>query len=107
MAVRAPVLERKAEPEAAPHRIAKKSRSDHRVKCKPSDPPTTGHGRRGRPSKRAQALVREQLADGPKRGEEVRAAAEAAEISERTLIAAAGALGVRARKGQWWLPGGV
>jgi hypothetical protein len=60
---------------------------------------------RGRPSKRAQALVREQLAQGPKRGEEVQAAAHAAEISEHALIAAASALGVRTRKGQWWLPG--
>ena len=66
----------------------------------------TGLGLRGRPSRRAQALVREQLAHGPKRGEEVRAAGEAAEISGRTLIAAADALGVRVRKGQWWLPGG-
>jgi hypothetical protein len=59
---------------------------------------------RGRPSKRAKALVREQLADGPKPGEDVRAAAHLADISERSLIAAASALGVRTRKGQWWLP---
>jgi hypothetical protein len=44
--------------------------------------PETGQEWRGRPSARAQALVREQLAQGPKRGEEVQAAAEAAEISE-------------------------
>jgi hypothetical protein len=34
------------------------------------------------------------------------AAAEAAEISgKRSLIAAADALGVRCRRGTWWLPG--
>jgi hypothetical protein len=59
---------------------------------------------RGRPSQRAQALVRKQLAQGSKRGEEVQAAAHLADIPERTLIAAASALGVRTRKGQWWLP---
>jgi hypothetical protein len=67
----------------------------------------TGQDLRGRPSKRAQAPVREQHAKGPKRGEEVQAAADLANISERTLIAAASSLGVRTRKGQWWLPGGV
>jgi hypothetical protein len=62
----------------------------------------TGHqGSRGQPSKRAQALVRAQLAAGPKRGEEVQAAAHLADISELSLIAAASALGVRTRKGQW------
>jgi hypothetical protein len=50
---------------------------------------------RGRPSKRAQALVREQLANGPKRGEDVQAAAHLADISQRSLIAAASSLGVR------------
>ena len=65
----------------------------------------TGQELRGRPSQRAQALVRAPLADGPRRGEDVQAAAEAAEISECTLIAAASALGVRTRKGQWWIPG--
>jgi hypothetical protein len=34
-----------------------------------------------------------------------KAAAEAAEIPERSLIAAADALGVRTQRGQWWLPG--
>jgi hypothetical protein len=32
-------------------------------------------------------------------------AAEAAKISERTLIAAAERLDVRTQRGQWWLPG--
>jgi hypothetical protein len=32
------------------------------------------------------------------------AAASCAEISERALIAAADALGVRTQRGQWWLP---
>jgi hypothetical protein len=49
--------------------------------------------------------VRAQLADGPKPGASVEAAAEAAEISERALVAAADVLGVRTQKGQWWLPG--
>ena len=42
------------------------------------------------PAKRA--LVREQLVHGPKRGELVDAAAEAAQIPSRSLIAAASAL---------------
>jgi hypothetical protein len=64
--------------------------------------------RRGRPSKsvraRARALLREQLADGPRHGEHVIAAAAEADISERNLIAAAERLGVRSQRGQWWLP---
>jgi hypothetical protein len=32
------------------------------------------------------------------------AAAEAAEIHERSLIVAADDLGVRTQRGQWWLP---
>jgi hypothetical protein len=54
---------------------------------------------RPRVSKRARALLR-----GPKRGE-LAAAAEAAEILERSLLAATGALGVHCRRGEWWLPG--
>jgi hypothetical protein len=53
---------------------------------------------------RAQALVREQLKYGPRPEATVMAAASCADISERSLIAAADALGVRARKGQWWIP---
>jgi LmbE family N-acetylglucosaminyl deacetylase len=34
----------------------------------------------------------------------IEAAAETAEIPERSLIAAADVLGVRTQKGQWWLP---
>jgi hypothetical protein len=59
----------------------------------------TGQDLRGRPSKRAQALVREQHAKGRKRGEDVQAAADLANISERTLIAAASSLGVRHPEG--------
>jgi hypothetical protein len=44
-------------------------------------------------------------ADGPKPGAEIEAAAEAAEIPEHSLLAAASALGVRIQRGQWWLPG--
>lgn len=59
----------------------------------------------GRPSTRARALVREQLKDGPRAGAEIEAAADAAAIPARSLIAAASALGVRTRRGEWWLPG--
>lgn len=54
---------------------------------------------------RARALVREQLKHGPKPAALVVAAAEAADIPEHMLIAAAAALGVRSQKGQWRLPG--
>jgi hypothetical protein len=53
----------------------------------------------------ARALLQEQLSDGPRPGAQVTAAAEAAEIPERSLLAAADVLGVRCRQGQWWLPG--
>jgi hypothetical protein len=49
--------------------------------------------------------VREQFANGPKPGAEIEAAAQAAEIPKRSLIAAADALGVRTQPGQWWIPG--
>jgi hypothetical protein len=55
-------------------------------------------------SARARALVREQLKQGPRSEASIMAAAEAAEISEHVLIAAASVLGVRTQKGQWWLP---
>ena len=55
--------------------------------------------------KRARALVREQLANGPKPGDQIEAAAKAADIPERVLIAAASALGVRTQRGRWWIPG--
>jgi len=45
--------------------------------------------------------ARNDLADGP---QHMTGAASFADISERTLIAAASALGVRTRKGQWWIP---
>jgi hypothetical protein len=45
--------------------------------------------------------VREQLANNPKRGELVEAAADAAEIPERSLIAATDALGSVTKKGEW------
>jgi hypothetical protein len=54
---------------------------------------------------RACELVREQLADGPKPESTVMAAAHLAEIPERSLIAAASALGVRTPRGQWRIPG--
>jgi hypothetical protein len=51
------------------------------------------------------SLVREQLARGPRPASHVVAGAEAAEILERSLIAADDKLGVRTQRGQWWLPG--
>jgi hypothetical protein len=55
--------------------------------------------------KRTRALLREQLRHGLKPGAQIQAAAQAAAIPERSRIAAADALRVRTRKGQWWLPG--
>lgn len=52
----------------------------------------------------AKALVRAQLANGPKPEEDILADADFVAIPGRTLIAAADALGVRTRRGQWWLP---
>jgi hypothetical protein len=49
--------------------------------------------------------VRAQLANGPKPESHVVAAAEAVDIPERSLIIATDTLGVRTRRGQWWLPG--
>jgi hypothetical protein len=49
--------------------------------------------------------VRERLASGPKPGSEIEAAAAAAAIPERSLIAAADALGVVTKRGEWRLPG--
>jgi hypothetical protein len=53
----------------------------------------------------ARALLQEQLADGPKPGALVEAAAQAAEIPKRELLTACDGLDVRTRRGQWWLPG--
>jgi len=63
--------------------------------------------RRGRPPRvwQARELLQEQLADGPKPGTAIEAAAKAAEIPKHALVAAAERLGVRCRRGQWWLPG--
>jgi hypothetical protein len=49
--------------------------------------------------------VRERLADGPKPGSEIEAAAEAAAIPAAALIAAADELGVVTKRGEWRLPG--
>jgi cytosine/adenosine deaminase-related metal-dependent hydrolase len=59
----------------------------------------------GRVKERAERCLREQLANGPRYGEHVIAAAAEVDVSERTLIAAAERLGVRCRRGEWWLPG--
>jgi hypothetical protein len=64
-----------------------------------------GAGAASRPEvKRARALVREQLRDGPRPGAEVEAAAQAAAIPKAALLAATDALGVRVRRGEWRLP---
>jgi hypothetical protein len=67
-------------------------------------PASLGNGR-PRVKERAEAFVREQLANGPHSGELVKREAAEYAISERFLIAAAERLGVRCRQGQWWLPG--
>lgn len=69
----------------------------------PESPPA-GTARLSAP-KRAEAIVREQLANGPVPGDLVKAVAAEAKVSERFLIAAAERLGVRSQRGQWWLPG--
>jgi hypothetical protein len=63
-----------------------------------------GNGR-PRAKERAEAVVRERLANGAVSGESIKAAAAAAKVSERTLIAAAERLNVRCWKGMWFLPG--
>ena len=57
-----------------------------------------------RVSERARMLLRQQLRGGPKRGDTIEAAAQAAAIPPRVLIAAAGALGVKTKNGEWRLP---
>jgi hypothetical protein len=61
-----------------------------------------GNGRPRAPE-RAERCLRELLADGPRHGEHVIAAAAEVDVSERTLIAAAERLGVRSQRGQWRL----
>jgi hypothetical protein len=56
-------------------------------------------------AERARAFLHDQLVEGPKRGAEIEAAAQKAAVPERSLLAAADALGVRTQRGQWWLPG--
>jgi hypothetical protein len=69
-----------------------------------TNPPTSRRAT-SQVSERAQRLLRTHLASGPKRGELIEAAAEAAGIPGSSLIKAADVLGVRTRRGQWWLPG--
>jgi hypothetical protein len=54
---------------------------------------------------RASVLLHEQLKAGQKPGALVEAVAEKADIAKAELIRATDALGVRYRRGQWWLPG--
>ena len=118
----APALDGKAEPyiastaldyETAPQRqaVGPKRARRKRKPVQASATPTSGpipayrYEWSGRPSERARALVRERLKHGPKPEAEIEAAAQAAEIPKRSLIAAASVLGVRTQKGQWWIPG--
>jgi hypothetical protein len=71
----------------------------------PAKSPPTANGR-PRAKERAERCLRELLANGPRHGDVIkRDATKAAKISERTLIAAADRLGVRCRRGEWFLPG--
>jgi hypothetical protein len=54
---------------------------------------------------RACELLHEQLKHGPRPAAEIEAAAQAAEIPKRVLIAATDELGVRSKRGEWRLPG--
>jgi hypothetical protein len=71
------------------------------------DPEAPSRKRLGPPPmvRQARALLRKQLADGPRPGTEIEAAAEAAEIPKRELLAACDGLDVRTQRGQWRLPG--
>jgi len=82
-------------------------RSEATESPKPASSRSRPPKRRGRPPRVQQALelLQRQLADGWKPGALVEAAAQAAEIPKRELLAAADVLGVRTRKGQWWIPG--
>lgn len=67
-------------------------------------------GRDGKPrrpyvSSKARALLPEHPAHGPRLGAHIEAAVEAAGLTERALLSAADALGVRTQRGPWWLPG--
>jgi hypothetical protein len=55
--------------------------------------------------KRDRALLRDQLKHGPRPAAQVEAAARAADIPKHALLDATDALGVRARRGRWWIPG--
>jgi hypothetical protein len=76
--------------------------------CDVQGPAASADARAPRPAAASAAsatLLREQLADGPKPGTAIEAAAQAAEIPKRALIAATDALDVRCRQWPWWLPG--
>jgi hypothetical protein len=101
--VAVPVIEPNASPAAPPPEPEPPQPEPPEPSSGPATPPA-GNGR-PRTKERAEAFVREQLANGPAPGECVKAAAAEAKVSERFLIAAAERLGVRSRRGQWWLPG--
>lgn len=65
-------------------------------------PPAVKPAKAGRPkvAARARKVLRQQLANGPRSESQIEAAAEAAEIPERILIAAADALGLVTKKGE-------
>jgi hypothetical protein len=66
--------------------------------------PAPRRGSNGLRAREARALVQAQIADGPKPGAQIEAAAKAAAIPARTLLAAADELNVRTRRGEWFLP---
>jgi hypothetical protein len=90
------------------NRATSKPENGHQVNTEnqPACEPAISAKPRPNVSKRARELLRAQLADGPRPASQIEAAAEAAEIPERTLIAAASALRVRTQRGQWWIPSG-
>jgi hypothetical protein len=66
--------------------------------------------KRGRPpasdgASRARRLLQQELRNGPRRGEHIERAAQAAAISKPLLLTAADQLGVRSKRGEWRLPG--
>jgi hypothetical protein len=83
------------------------------VQCQAAAPKPTRRKRKlvqaesrvdARPLAQARELVREHLKHGPAPGAAIEAAAQAAAIPKPALIAAAEALGVRTKRGEWWLP---
>jgi hypothetical protein len=87
---------------SAPARVA----APEPLQSEPPAPVNSPAGNGRLPAKeRAEAFVREQLANGPRYGELVKRDAAEYGVSERFLIAAAERLNVRSWRGLWRLPG--